>query len=106
MNELTIENGDSISKLQPHYATQMAGEFYAAGELFRQGYFANGSFGNAKSFDIVVFSNREDKFARIEIKTSKGEYYTRNKLPSRDNEQKFHFNIEAKRRIENCKKRF
>lgn len=81
--------------MQQRYATQMAGEFYTAGELFRRGFFANVSFGNAKSFDIVVFSNREDRFARIEVKSSSDPYFTRRHPPVYEKDHKFHFNIEA-----------
>jgi len=73
----------------------MAGEFYTSGELFKRGFFANLSFGNAKSFDIVVFSNREDRFARIEVKSSRDPYFTRRHPPVYEKDHKFHFNIEA-----------
>ena len=77
------------------YSTQMAGEFYTAGELFKQGFFANVSFGNAKSFDIAAFYERQDKFARIEVKSSKDPYYTRRHPPVYENDHKFHFNIQT-----------
>ncbi len=84
-----------MPQIQKRYATQMAGEFYAAGELFKRGFFANVSFGNAKSFDIIVFSNREDRFARIEVKSSSDPYFTRRHQPVYEADHKFHFNIEA-----------
>jgi len=77
------------------YSTQLAGEYLTAGELFRQGFFANVSFGNAKSFDILVFSEDETKFARIEVKSSNDPYFTRKKAPVYEDDHKFHFNIEA-----------
>lgn len=84
-----------MPEIQKRYTTQMAGEFYAAGELFKRGFFANVSFGNAKSFDIVAFSSREDRFARIEVKSSRDPYFTRRHPPVYEADHKFHFNIEA-----------
>ena len=81
--------------IQQRYATQMAGEFYTAGELFKRGFFANVSFGNAKSFDIMVFSKREDRLARVEVKSSSDPYFTRRHPPVYEKDHKFHFNIEA-----------
>lgn len=78
-----------------HYNTQLAGEYFVAGELFRQGFFANVSFGYAKSFDILVFSEDKTKFARIEVKSSSDPYFTRKKSPIYEDDHKFHFNIEA-----------
>lgn len=84
-----------------YYNTHLAGEYFVAGELFRQGFFAYVSFGNAKSFDILVLQNPEDKskFARIEVKSSSDPYFTRKKsLIYKDDykdDHKFHFNIKA-----------
>ena len=80
---------------EKRYNTQLAGEYFVAGELFRQEFFANVSFGNAKSFDILVFSEDESKFARIEVKSSNDPYFTRKKPPIYKDDHKFHFNIEA-----------
>jgi len=84
-----------VSKFESRYYTQISGEFFVAGELFRQGFFANVSFGNAKSFDIIVFSKNENKFAKIEVKSSSDPYFTRKSKPVYKDDHKFHFNIES-----------
>lgn len=81
-------------KVQKRYFTQLAGEYLAAGELFRQGFFASVTFGLAKSFDIFV-SGQKGKLARIEVKASSDPYFTRKRPPVYPNDHKWHFNIQS-----------
>jgi hypothetical protein len=49
--------------------TGMAGEFLTAGKLFKRGYQACVTFGNAKSIDILVYNPNTDKSFIVQVKT-------------------------------------
>ena len=97
-----------MPKTKTKYNIQMAGEFLTAGELFRKGFFASVSFGNAKSFDIVARSPiKTDKFAYIEVKSSDNGYFTRRSTPIYIDDHKFLINIiTTKKEIDEAKPNF
>ena len=41
--------------------TGMAGEFLTVGKLFKRGYQASVTFGNAKAIDVLVYNPENDK---------------------------------------------
>jgi hypothetical protein len=49
--------------------TGMAGEFLAVGKLFKRGYQASVTFGNAKSIDVLVYNATIDKSFCVQVKT-------------------------------------
>ena len=49
--------------------TGMAGEFLVIGKLFKRGYQASLTLGNAKSIDIFVYNNNIDKTYSVQVKT-------------------------------------
>jgi hypothetical protein len=49
--------------------TGMAGEFLTVGKLFKRGYQASFTFGNAKAIDVLVYNNRNDKSYNVQVKT-------------------------------------
>ncbi|MDD3878015.1 MAG: hypothetical protein PHT69_15450 [Bacteroidales bacterium] len=49
--------------------TGMAGEFLTAGKLFKRGYQASITFGNAKAIDILVYNPVIDKSFVVQVKT-------------------------------------
>jgi hypothetical protein len=55
--------------------SQWSGQFFAAGELTRRGYWVTFTLGNAPSTDLLVISPKGKKF-RIEVKTVTEENYS------------------------------
>lgn len=49
--------------------TGMAGEFFTVGKLFKRGYQASVTFGNAKAIDVLVFNPANDKSYIVQVKT-------------------------------------
>ena len=49
--------------------TGMAGEFLTVGKLFKRGYQASVTFGNAKSVDVLVYNPSNDKSYIVQVKT-------------------------------------
>ena len=49
--------------------TGMAGEFLTVGKLFKRGYQASVTFGNAKAIDVLVYNPRTDKSFNVQVKT-------------------------------------
>jgi len=49
--------------------TGMAGEFLTVGKLFKRGYQASVTFGNAKAIDVLVYNPRSDKSFNVQVKT-------------------------------------
>jgi hypothetical protein len=49
--------------------TGMAGEFLTVGKLFKRGYQASVTFGNAKAIDVLVYNPRTDKSFSVQVKT-------------------------------------
>jgi hypothetical protein len=47
----------------------MAGEFLTVGKLFKRGYQASVTFGNAKAVDILVYNPEIDKTFNVQVKT-------------------------------------
>ena len=52
-------------------SVHLAGEYYVAAELHRRGVHATITYGNAKSADILAFSLDGERFARVEVKSSR-----------------------------------
>ena len=52
-------------------SVHLAGEYYVAAELHRRGIHATITYGNAKAADILAFSLDGDRFARVEVKSSR-----------------------------------
>lgn len=49
--------------------TGMAGEFLTVGKLFKRGYQASVTFGNAKAIDVLVYNPENDKSYIVQVKT-------------------------------------
>jgi hypothetical protein len=49
--------------------TGMAGEFLAVGKLFKRGYQASVTFGNAKGIDLLVYNSLTNKSFNVQVKT-------------------------------------
>lgn len=49
--------------------TGMSGEFLTVGKLFKRGYQASLTFGNAKAIDVLVFNPENDKSYIAQVKT-------------------------------------
>ena len=49
--------------------TGMAGEFLTVGKLFKRGYQASITFGNAKAIDVLVFNPKNEKSYIVQVKT-------------------------------------
>jgi hypothetical protein len=49
--------------------TGMAGEFLTVGKLFKRGYQASVTFGNAKAIDVLVYNPENDKSYAVQVKT-------------------------------------
>ena len=49
--------------------TGMAGEFLTVGKLFKRGYQASVTFGNAKAIDVLVYNPENDKSYTVQVKT-------------------------------------
>lgn len=47
----------------------MAGEFLTVGKLFKRGYQASVTFGNAKAIDVLVHNPKNDKSYIVQVKT-------------------------------------
>jgi len=47
----------------------MAGEFLTVGKLFKRGYQASVTFGNAKAVDVLVYNPNTDKSFKVQVKT-------------------------------------
>jgi hypothetical protein len=48
--------------------TSMAGEFLTVGKLFKKGYLASVTLGNAKAIDVLVHNPRTDKTFAVQVK--------------------------------------
>jgi hypothetical protein len=53
--------------------TGMAGEFLTVGKLFKRGYQASVTFGNAKAIDVLVYNPKSDKSFNVQVKTLRNE---------------------------------
>ena len=53
--------------------TSMAGEFLTVGKLFKRGYQASVTFGNAKGIDLLVYNPLTDKTFNVQVKTLRHE---------------------------------
>ena len=51
--------------------TGMAGEFLTVGKLFKRGYQASVTFGNAKAIDVFVYNMKTNKSFTVQVKTSR-----------------------------------
>lgn len=63
---------EKLSKAGKHRDCQlsgMAGEFLTVGKLFKRGYQASVTFGNAKAVDILVYNSEIDKSFNVQVKT-------------------------------------
>lgn len=49
--------------------TGMAGEFLTVGKLFKRGYQASVTIGNAKSVDVFVYNTETNKSFNVQVKT-------------------------------------
>lgn len=49
--------------------TGMAGEFLTVGKLFKRGYQASVTFGNAKAIDVLVYNPTNEKSYSVHVKT-------------------------------------
>ncbi len=58
------------TKQEQKYHLSMAGEFFVAAELQRQGFSAAVTYGNAKRADVVAFSMSGEHSVVIEVKTT------------------------------------
>lgn len=47
----------------------MAGEFLTVGKLFKRGYQASVTFGNAKAVDVFVYNSETNKSFNVQVKT-------------------------------------
>ena len=47
----------------------MAGEFLTVGKLFKRGYQASVTFGNAKAIDVFVYNPETNKSFNVQVKT-------------------------------------
>jgi hypothetical protein len=54
---------------QDQQLTGMAGEFLTVGKLFKRGYQASVTFGNAKAIDVLVYNPKNDKSYIVQVKT-------------------------------------
>lgn len=58
-----------MSKKADTQLTGMAGEFLVVGKLFKRGYQASITFGNAKAIDVFVFNPENNKTYNVQVKT-------------------------------------
>ncbi len=58
----------SKRKIDPQL-TGMAGEFLTVGKLFKRGYQASVTFGNAKAVDVLVYNPSSGKSFNVQVKT-------------------------------------
>lgn len=56
-------------KNQDQQLTGMAGEFLTVGKLFKRGYQASVTFGNAKAIDVLVYNPKNDKSYIVQVKS-------------------------------------
>jgi hypothetical protein len=56
-------------KRREQQLTGMAGEFLTVGKLFKRGYQASVTFGNAKSIDVLVYNPENNKTYAVQVKT-------------------------------------
>jgi hypothetical protein len=63
---------EPVSKVQntPKHLLSLAGEYRVCSELNKRGVFATVTYGNQKSVDLYVISNRHESALKIEVKTS------------------------------------
>ena len=66
-------------KMDLKVRSQWSGQFFAAGELVRRGYWTAFTMGNVPSTDLVVVSQKGTPF-KIEVKTTKGKGQWRPKI--------------------------
>lgn len=64
-----------MMKMDEKDKSHWAGQFFAAGELTRRGFWVTFTFGNAPSTDLLVISPKGKKF-RVEVKTKAVESYS------------------------------
>lgn len=57
------------SNIKDQQLTGMAGEFLTVGKLFKRGYQASVTFGNAKAIDVLAYNPRNDKSYIVQVKT-------------------------------------
>jgi hypothetical protein len=62
----------SQTKQEAKYSKSIAGEFFVAAQLQRQGMLASVTYGNAKRTDVVAFAPGGEKAAVIEVKSTSG----------------------------------
>lgn len=75
-----------MNKQLQKYHLSLAGEFFVAAELQRQGLSAAVTYGNAKSADVVAFSASGEKSIVIEVKsTSQVKWVVGGKIPATSN---------------------
>lgn len=55
--------------------TNMAGEFFTMGKLFKRGYQASITLGNAKAIDILVYNPKNNKNYNIQVKALRKKNY-------------------------------
>lgn len=60
---------NKILKNVDRQITGMAGEFLVLGKLFKLGYQASFTFGNAKAVDLFVYNEKNDKEYCVQVKT-------------------------------------
>lgn len=58
------------SKQKQKYHLSLCGEYLVAGELQRRGINASVTYGNAKSADVVAFSESRNRVITVEVKTT------------------------------------
>lgn len=57
------------TKRKDQQLTGMAGEFLTVGKLFKRGYQASVTFGNAKAIDVLAYNPTNDKSYNVQVKT-------------------------------------
>ena len=66
------------------YHLAMSGEYFVAAQLQRLGVSASVTYGNAKSADIIAFSEGSDRVVVVEVKTTRNpKWVVGNRVPSR-----------------------
>jgi hypothetical protein len=58
-----------IKKRADGQLSSMAGEFLTVGKLFKRGYQASVTFGNAKAVDVFVYNPETNKSFNVQVKT-------------------------------------
>jgi transposase-like protein len=55
--------------------TAMAGEFLIVGKLFKRGYQASVTLGNAKAIDVLVYNQKNNRNYNVQVKTLRKKNY-------------------------------